>query len=97
MSEFKRFYDGSIGDARDSRTVPFTKAEFSNAWATHRGRVFDDHSDLLPFHEEFDSWLHAHDAEVLERAAESLRTAAESARALAGRNGPAEITQPDRS
>lgn len=92
MAQFKRFYDGTIGDARDGRTVPFTKAEFSNVWAAHRGAVFDEHSDWAPFHDEFDSWLQAHDAEVLKRAAASLQTAAESSLAIAGAKGPEEIT-----
>lgn len=90
---FKRFYDGTIGDDRDPRTVPFSKAEFSNVWAVNRGEIFKT-NDLTPFHEEFDSWLRGHDAEVLRRAAETLQTAAESSVALAGLKGPAKITMP---
>jgi len=62
----KRIYDGTVSDSRDSRTIGFTSAEFSNAWAVHRGKVFDTH-DLSPFHEEFKSWLARHDAELIEK------------------------------
>lgn len=33
-----------------------TKAQLSNQWALHRGKVFDE-NDLAPFHDEFDRWL----------------------------------------
>lgn len=55
---FKTFYDDTISDDRDSRTVPFTRAEFSNVWARHRGGMFHT-DDLRPFHAEFDAWLDA--------------------------------------
>jgi len=62
----KRLYDGTVSDSRDHRTIGFTPSEFSNAWAVHRGKVFDT-SDLSPFHEEFRSWLARHDAELIEK------------------------------
>jgi len=62
----KRLYDGTVSDSRDHRTIGFTPSEFSNAWAVHRGKVFDT-SDLSSFHEEFRSWLARHDAELIEK------------------------------
>lgn len=67
----KRLYDGTVSDSRDLRTIGFTSAEFSNAWAVHRGKVFDTHH-LSPFHEEFKSWLAKHDAELIEKVREEL-------------------------
>jgi hypothetical protein len=43
-------------DNRDNRTLPFNSAEFGNAWAVHRGKVFQDH-DLTPFQREWQEWL----------------------------------------
>lgn len=67
----KRLYDGTVSDSRDLRTIGFTSSEFSNAWAVHRGKVFDTHH-LSPFHEEFRSWLAKHDAELIQQVREEL-------------------------
>jgi len=67
----KRIYDGTVSDSRDLRTIGFTSAEFSNAWAVHRGKVFNTHH-LSPFHEEFKSWLAKHDAELIQKVREEL-------------------------
>lgn len=50
-------------DSRDHRTVSFTSAEFGNAWAVHRGHVFQT-NDLSPFQREWKEWLAAVRAEA---------------------------------
>lgn len=54
--QLEEFYDGTRHFRGETRTTPFTEAEFSNVWAVNRGNMFGIH-DLRPFHIEFQDWL----------------------------------------